>query len=107
MKREEAYRDAAARADARKAALLSSALAAKARVAPARLKQDAKDKATETLTGGVAHAAAQVRQRPAASAAAAGALAFYLLRRPLGALFRRIYVRISNRTEEISETDDG
>src|SRR3546814_5723878 len=47
----------------------------------------------------------QIRRRPAASAVAAGALALYLLRRPLGALFRRIYVRISNRTEEISETD--
>ncbi|KXU32934.1 hypothetical protein A0J57_06920 [Sphingobium sp. 22B] len=107
MKREEAYRDAVARADARKAALISSALAARARLTPARLKRDAKDKATETLMDGAAYAAAKVQQRPAATAAATGALALYLLRRPLGALFRQIYVRISNRTEEISETDDG
>lgn len=84
MKQEQAYREAAARADARKAALVSSALAAKTRVAPARLKRDAKDKATETLLDGTAYAAAKVRQRPAATAAAVGALALYLLRRPLG-----------------------
>lgn len=107
MKQEQAYREAAARADARKAALVSSALAAKARVAPARLKQDAKDKATETLLDGTAYAAAKVRQRPAATAAAVGALALYLLRRPLGTLFQRLYVRVRNRTEETSETDDG
>ncbi|WP_176595554.1 MULTISPECIES: hypothetical protein [Sphingobium] len=107
MKQEQVYREAAARADARKAALVSSALAAKARVAPARLKRDAKEKATETLLDGTAYAAAKVRQRPAATAAAVGALALYLLRRPLGTLFQRLYVRVRNRTEEISETDDG
>ncbi|AEG48243.1 hypothetical protein Sphch_0548 [Sphingobium chlorophenolicum L-1] len=100
MKREQAYRDATALADARKAAFLSSALAAKARVAPARLKQDARDKTTETLLDGTAYAAAKVRQRPAATAAAVGALALYLMRRPLGSLFQRLYVRIRNRTED-------
>ena len=107
MKREEAYRDAVLRADARRAALIASAHAARARVTPARLKQDARDKATETLMDGAAYAAAKVRQRPAATAAATGALALYLLRRPIAALFRRIYVRIGNRTEETSETDHG
>lgn len=107
MKREEAYRDAVARADVRRTAFMSSALAAKARITPARLKQDAKGKATETLLDGTAYAAAKVRQRPAATAAAIGALALYLLRRPLGTLFQRIYVRIRNRTEETPETDDG
>lgn len=107
MSQEEAYRAASARADQRKAAFLSSAQAVKARVTPARLKQDAKDKATETLLDGAAYAAAKVQQRPTATAAAMAALGIYLMRRPIGALFRRIYVRISNRTEETSETDDG
>ncbi len=107
MTREDAYRDAVARADARRAALVSSALAARARIAPARLKQDAKARAMATVMDGAAYAAAKVQQRPAATAAAAGALALYLLRRPLAALFRRIYVRTGNRTEETSETDNG
>lgn len=107
MNREDAYRAASAQAEARKSAFLSSAQAARARVAPARLKQDARDKATETLLDGAAYAAAKVQQRPTATAAAVAALGIYLMRRPLGALFRRIYVRISNRTEETSETDDG
>jgi hypothetical protein len=107
MSREYLYREAAARSDQKKAAFLSSALAAKARVTPARLKQDAKDKATGTLLDGAAYTAAKVRQRPAATAAAAGALLLYVMRRPLGRLFGRIYVRIRNRTPEISETDDG
>lgn len=107
MNQEDAYRAASARADQRKAAFLSSAQAVKARVTPARLKQDAKDKATETLLDGAAYAAAKVQQRPTATAAAMAALGIYLMRRPIGALFRRIYVRISNRTEETSETDDG
>ncbi|WP_242123029.1 hypothetical protein [Sphingobium sp. Sx8-8] len=107
MSQEEAYRAASTRADERKAAFLNSAQAAKARIAPARLKQDAKDKATETLLDGAAYAAAKVQQRPTATAAATAALGLYLFRRPLGALFRRLYVRINNRKEDTSETDDG
>ncbi|WP_313808689.1 hypothetical protein [Sphingobium sp.] len=107
MNREDAYRDAAARVDARKAALMSSALAAKARLAPARIRQDVRDKATETLLDGAAYAAAKVQQRPAATAAALGALVLYVMRRPLGTLFRRMYVRMRNGTETTSETDDG
>ncbi|WP_375195517.1 hypothetical protein [Sphingobium sp.] len=107
MSREEAFRAASTRAEERKSAFLSSAQAAKARVAPTRLKQDIRGKATETLLDGTAYAAAKIQQRPTATAAAVAALGIYLMRRPLGALFRRMYVRISNRTEETSETHDG
>ncbi|WP_150292248.1 hypothetical protein [Sphingobium estronivorans] len=107
MNREDAYHTAKLRAEDRKAAFLSAVQTSKARVTPARLKQDAKDKISETVLDGAAYAAAKVRQRPAATAAAVSALAIYAMRRPIGALFRRLYVRISNRTEEISEIEHG
>lgn len=103
--REEAYRAASSQAEARKAAFLSTMQDARTRVAPARLKQDVTDKISETVLDGAAYAAAKVQQRPAATAAAVGAFALYVMRRPIGALFRRLYVRIANRTEETSETD--
>lgn len=107
MSPEIAYREAAARAEERKAAFLSSAQVAKARVAPARLKEDVKGKARDTLSRGTASAKAKVQERPIAAAAAAGALALYVLRRPLGTLLHRLYVRARNRTPEHSEKDDG
>ncbi|WP_176591250.1 hypothetical protein [Sphingobium sp. EM0848] len=107
MSREEAYRAARAKAEERKATFLTAVQATKTRVTPERLKQDARDKITGTVLDGAAYAAAKVQQRPAATAAAVGAFALYAMRRPIGALFRRLYVRMSNRKEEISEIDHG
>lgn len=112
MSPEEQYRQASAQAERRKAELLSSAAAVKARIAPGRLKQDVRQKAAESLAEGGAYIAAKVTQRPVAVGAAAGALLLYVFRRPLSALFGRIYVRLTDRPPlkhrtETSETDDG
>ena len=108
MSPEEQYRQARAQAEQRKAAFLSSATAAKARVAPARLKEDARHKLGDSLTDGKAYVEAKFHERPIAMSAAAGALALYLFRKPLWALFKPVYVRITNRTpDNITETDDG
>ena len=109
---ESAYRAAIAHADAQRARLKESAQAAKARVAPARLKQDAKDKVSATALDGVAYVGAKVQQRPIAVAAAAGGLGLFLARRPIGALLCRLYVRFRDRdidpqNIDNSETDDG
>lgn len=107
MSREIAYRDAVARTDLARARLKNSADDAKARIAPARLKQDVVDKATGAVLNGIATGAAKAQQRPVAVGAAAGAFILFLFRRPLAALFGRLYVRISNPNPEYSETDDG
>lgn len=107
MNLETAYRDAAAHADLARARLSGSVQAAKARITPGRLKQDAIDKASGVVLDGIAIGAAKAQQRPVAIGAAAGALALFLFRRPLAALFGRLYVRISNPNPDNSETDDG
>ncbi|WP_022682681.1 hypothetical protein [Sphingobium bisphenolivorans] len=107
MSQEELYRQASVRADERKAAFLSAAQVAKARVAPARLKQDVRAKVSGTVQNGAASAVAKVQERPFAAAAAGGALGIYLFRRPLWALLHRLYVRARNSTPETSEKDDG
>ena len=107
MSRKIAYREASARADAARARLLASADAARARVAPARLKQDMKDGIGGATKDGIALVAAKAQQRPVAIGAAAGAFGLFLCRRPLAALFRRLYVRFRNQDSENSETDDG
>ena len=107
MTQQQRYAQAAAEAERRKTAFLSSAAEAKARIAPARLKQDIKQKASEGLANGSAQLAAKVQERPIAFGAAGAALLLYLFRRPLSVLFRRAYVRIRNHSPEISENDDG
>ncbi|WP_340264143.1 hypothetical protein [Sphingobium mellinum] len=107
MTQQESYAQAVVDAERKKAAFRSSVAAAKARIAPARLKQDIKQKATAGLKNGGAQLAASVNERPIAYGAAGAALLLYLFRRPVSALFRRAYVRIRNRTPEISENDDG
>jgi hypothetical protein len=103
----DSYREATVRAEQKKAAFLASAEVAMARVAPARLKQDVRTKADETVREGIALAAAKVAQRPVATGAAAGAFLLFLMRRPIGSLFRRLYVRLGNRKDQFSEIDDG
>jgi hypothetical protein len=94
------YRAAIVDAQEKKARFLDSAAAAKARVSPARLKQDVK-----TAIGNKAsNAVAGVRQRPWAFGAAGAALVLYMARRPIGSLLRKLYVRA--RTGQW-ETQDG
>lgn len=107
MSLEERYVQATARAEQQKAVFLSSAAAAKARLAPARLKEDLKQKAVDGVLNGSAYVAAKAHQRPIAFGAAAGALVLYLFRRPISALFGRMYVRMKNSNPETSETQDG
>lgn len=100
MSREAAYREAIQQAEEKKAQFLLSAGAAKARVAPARLKQDAKDKVVSVAMDG----AAKVGQHPVAAGAGLTAFLLYLARRPLAALFRRLHIRFKNRNPE---NEDG
>lgn len=101
------YRAACDRADTAKGRLQLTAEEAKARITPARLKQDAKDKASGAVRGGIARIAAKAQQRPVAIGAAATAFGLFLFRRPLAALFGRLYVRFRNIDADISENDDG
>ncbi|MEJ7927665.1 hypothetical protein WG908_12975 [Sphingobium sp. AN641] len=104
MSSEEAYRAATERAEARRAALLDSIAAATARVTPARLRADAKDKVTQGMMALGTKTGDMVRDRPVMVAATASALVAYLARRPIAALFKRLYVRVRDRN---SENDNG
>lgn len=107
MSRTEDYRAASVRADQARSAFLGSITAAKARIAPARLKADTKRKIIETAMNGTANTAARIQERPIAVGAAAGAFLIFLTRKPLAALFRRLYVHIKSPGPENSETDDA
>ena len=107
MTRKIAYREACARADAARNQLLASATIAKDRVTPARLKQDVTARMWGAVKGSTVNAVAAAQQRPVAIGAALTGFALYLARRPLAALFGRLYVRISNTQPDISETDDA
>ena len=107
MMQEIAYREAVARAEATRERFRQSAQDAKARIAPARLKQDLKAKATGAVHNGVSQVTEKARKNPIAVGAAGTALLLFLARRPVTALFRRLYVRLMNaRTHEV-ETDNG
>ncbi len=107
MTLEARYREACARADMARGRFRLTAQEAKARVAPTRLKQDVKDKASNAVLNGVATAAAKAQQRPVAVGAAAAAFGLFLARRPLAALFRRLYVRFQDTQSDNLENDDG
>ncbi|MCP1470724.1 hypothetical protein J3E64_002417 [Sphingobium sp. OAS761] len=107
MNRRETYRAATMHAQAQRGRMIASAQAAKARIAPSRLKQDAIDKMTAAALDGVATAAVQVQQKPVAFGAAAGAFLLYLARRPLAALFGGLYVRLRNTQTDTPEIDDA
>lgn len=107
MSREAEFRAATARADAARAQLLHSLDRAKARVSPAALKLDAKDKVKSAASQAVAGAKAKAKERPFAVGAAGAAFLLYLGRRPLAALFRRLHVRLHDDHAQGSETDDG
>ncbi len=107
MSRESEYRAACARVQERRAVMQASLDAAKARITPARIRQDIKAKTLASILNGGASLAAKVDQRPFATGAAAAAFALYLFRRPLAALFGRLFVRLRDRNPDYSETDDG
>ncbi|WHO40643.1 hypothetical protein PMI04_008665 [Sphingobium sp. AP49] len=107
MSREQAYRAATEQALALRTQALTSLADARARIAPARLKADAEAKVTATALDGIAYVGAKVQQRPVATGAAATGLVLFLFRRPLTALFGRLYVRLRDRKTENSEIDDG
>lgn len=104
MTRPTHYQEATARAQERKAVLLSSLSEAKTRLAPGRLLDDVRGRMIGSITAIPSQAVEKARQRPIAVGAAAGALLIYLLRRPLWTLFGRLYVRVRNRNRE---TDNG
>ncbi|MCI4589974.1 hypothetical protein MOK15_07695 [Sphingobium sp. BYY-5] len=105
MNQETAYREACARAEEQRARLIDSTQAAVARVAPDRLKQDAIGKAKASALQGVAFVTAKMQKRPVAIGAAATAFGLFLMRRPLAALFSRLYVRFRNRQTDLTEID--
>lgn len=98
------YRQASLRASQRKAVLLSSLDDAKARLAPARLASDAKDKVIGAITAIPKLGVEKAGQRPVAVGSAVGAFLIYLFRRPLGTFFNRQYVRLKH---IFSENDDA
>lgn len=106
MNLETRYREACDRADAARGRLGVTAQQAKARITPAQLKKNVKDKASAAVKTGVSRVTTKARQRPVAFGAAAAAFALFLARRPLTALFGRLYVRFRN-TQDNSEIDDG
>lgn len=95
------YLAACARAEQKKAQARQSLGEAKARVAPGRLVQDAKDAAI----GKVKHAGEQVKAgacaHPYATGTAAAVFVAYLARRPLTKFIKRMYVRASDSIKEI------
>ena len=103
----ERYHQATVRAEQKKVQFLSSVSAAKERVKPGRLKQDIKEKAANGIHNGRLYLTDKVRQQPVAVGATAAALLIYLFRRPISALLKKTYVRITNRNPELAETDDG
>lgn len=107
MNLESRYRAACERADIAKSRLDLTAADAKARVSPARLRQDVKDRARDAVSNSVAQVAAKAQQHPVAIGAAATAFGLFLFRRPLTALFGRLYVRFRDRHIDNSETDNG
>lgn len=71
---------ARARADAARARLIASATATQARLAPARLAQDALDGVTERATAAALRGARAARRRPLAIAGVAAAIGLFAAR---------------------------
>jgi hypothetical protein len=109
MSEKNSYQDACARAETARAQLFDSLSATKARLTPARLKADVRAKAVQSVVDTGHSIQAAVKKRPVAASAAGIAFFALLVRRPLGTLFRRLFVRLRDRREDrrISETDNG
>jgi hypothetical protein len=107
MTEQTSYQAAIARAEAAKARFHRSAQEAKARIAPARLKQDVKAKIGGAAKNSVARVGDKARKNPVAVGAAGAAILLLFARRPVTALFRRLYVRLKNARSHELETDNG
>ncbi len=109
MSRADHYRIAVARAEARRAAFMASAADARARIAPARLKSDVKEKLVTRIGNTAQSMAETVRTRPGATAAVILGVGAWFARRPIAALFQRLYVRVRHpdARPDIMETDNG
>lgn len=106
-----AYRAACERARERRAALTDSAHAVKARVAPARLRADLREKVVQGAHNMVHTVQVGARKRPVAAGAAGIALIAWFGRRPLWTLLRRLFVEEGDEDlrddRPSSETDHG
>jgi hypothetical protein len=107
MTDEISYQAARLRAENAKARFMDSVQVAKARVAPARLRQDVKDKISATAHNSVAKVKMTARERPAVAAAWGAGLLLFFGRKPLAALFRRLYVRFGKPQPDSMENDHG
>ena len=109
MSRIDLYRMATARAQSQRAALMASAADAKARIAPARLKSDVKEKLVTTISDVGQSVADTARARPVAATAVALGLVAWFARRPIAALFGRLFVRFRHpdNDADMMETDNG
>lgn len=109
MSRKEKFQAASDLVEARRSLFLANLKAARARLSPARLKADARDRVVHGLVDAGHNVRRTVQERPVATTAAALALGAYLARRPLAALFHRLYVRLRNGPDahSISEDDDA
>ncbi len=103
----QSYRDACAKAQIAKDRLAASADEAKARIAPARLKQDVVGKIKASACSMLSNTKAKAREHSVATSAAGGAFLLFLARRPLWALLRRSYVRVRTAYSRDTETDNG
>lgn len=101
------YSDACKRAEDARHRFLATSQEARERITPARLKKDAVGKVKSAFKDGVASAGNAIQQRPIATGAAVSAFALFLARRPLTALFKRLYVRLTDPNRDISETENG
>lgn len=86
------YRAASAHVEARRAQFLATLDQVKGRVAPGRLKADAKAMGSAALRGSVSKAKAVANDHPMTTAALAVGLFALIFRRPLRALSRRLTV---------------
>lgn len=101
------YREACARAQIAKERFAASANNAKARVKPARLKQDVVNKVKKSASDTISNSADKVREHPVAAGAAGGAFLLFLAQRPLLALLRKSYVRCRKSYFKNMETHNG
>lgn len=96
MSREDAFDAAVRRADMARTRFVGAVDTAKLRFAPERLKADARDKAEELAHAAGDKAKASVRNHPFIVGGAVTGVIAWLLRRPIAALSRWLYVKARN-----------
>lgn len=111
MSDRQSYRAATARAEAARVEFLSALGAARLRTSPDRIKAEAKEKAFGFFRELRDEARAQVTRRsPWVLGALGGAIVAWLFRKPIAALFCRLYVGLRERfgaQAPMEESDDG